>query len=736
MRIQTTIANRTRTPLATTGGSGFTLALSTGSIATQQLRDKAAVGESTITTSFDLQQKLQETQAAAASWAGKLASGEFVPNQVLVRYGSELDAAGLQGLARDYGAKIVKHYDLPKEMNLEGSLALLQLDELSTAQALGALENDGRVSYVEANDLVEAASIPNDWDASLWHLEKIKAPAAWAISQGSRENGPIVAILDTGADITHNDLANNLWTNPDEIPDDGIDNDGNGIIDDVHGANFINNSNDVADPNGHGTHCAGLIGAEGNNLRGIPGLNWEARLMPLKFMGGGRSGSIADAIEAMVYATDKGARITSNSWTATRHNQALEEIMRASPALHICAAGDNGENNDSIAMYPANFKMPNLISVAATDSDDKLALFSNRGGNSVHLAAPGTGIWSLAPENELTTLSGTSQAAPLVTGTAALIAARYPEADNATIKNRILHGVDPLPRYEDRLISGGRLNAATALEIDNTAPAAPPEFEVVETTNDSVKLAWLAPGDDGLNGQAVSYDIRYAYQPIVTQEPGPGEIAFNDAIPVSAPEPKPSGEVESVQLELPPSGQERELYFAVQAIDNVGNRSEAIHAIGHVPARPVLFEDNVDGADTVWAAEGNWARVESLGRGLVWSDSPDSDYGPNRNDTLTSPTISLKEAKDTSLRFDARIDTEAGYDRCHVEVYGKRFWRTRWRTVESLDGLSDWKNIKVDLSAYDGQDIKVRFRFESDETRHRYGVELDNIVVLSEDSTS
>ncbi len=724
MRIHTTIANKTLTPLINRGASGHQPV---------PLSAPTLPQETTASTTFDLEQRLQETRAGAVSWGHKLGSGKFVPGQVLVRYDSGLKAQDLQGLAKDYGAKVLKEYQIPKEMKLDGSLALLEVGGITTAQALAALENDPRVSYVEANDLVEAASVPNDWDETLWHLEKIKAPAAWAISTGRRENGPIVAVLDTGVDITHPDLVNNLWTNPDEIPDDGIDQDGNGIVDDVHGANFITQTNDVTDNNGHGTHCAGLIGAEGNNLHGIPGLNWQARLMPLKFMGNGRSGSISDAIEAMIYATAKGARITSNSWTATRHNQALEEIMRASPALHVCAAGDNGENNDSQAIYPANFKMPNLISVAATDSDDKLALFSNRGGNSVHLAAPGTGIWSLAPENQLASLSGTSQAAPLVTGTAALIAARYPDADNATIKNRIMHGVEAIPRYEDRLISGGRLNTATAMEVDEVAPAAPPNFSVVETTNDSVRLAWTAPGDDGLSGKAVSYDIRYAYQPIVTQEPAPGEIAFGDAIPVSAPKPKLSGEAESVQLELPPSGQERELYFAVQAIDNVGNRSEAIHAIGHVPARPVLFEDNVDGENTVWSAEGDWARTESLGRGLVWSDSPDGDYGPNRNDTLTSPTISLKEARNTSLRFDARVDTETGYDRCHVEVYGKRFWRTRWRTVESLDGFSDWKNFKVDLSAYDGQDVKIRFRFESDETRHRYGVELDNIVVLSED---
>lgn len=693
--------------------------------------------------SFDLNSVLRETAAAAASWSSKLKAGEFVPGQVLVKLQGQLAAADVEALAEQYEAKVLHHFDIPESMTqaIGGRLALLDVSQkMTTSQALAALERDGRVAYAEANDIVKAAAVPDDLQPEQWSLVNpstsgvdIEAESAWNISTGNRNiDGPIVAILDTGAELVHPDLVKNLWFNPDETADDDQDQDGNGIVDDVHGVNFIADNGRPADDNGHGTHCAGIIAAEGDNNLGITGVNWEGRVMSLKFLGGGRTGSVSDAVKAFLYAADKGARITSNSWTGTRFNQALEDVMRASPCLHICAAGDEGQNNDSSPAYPANFRMPNLISVAATDRQDKLAPFSNRGGQSVHLAAPGVDIHSTLLEGRYGSMSGTSQAAPHVAGVAALIATKYPSADNETIKNRILHGVDPLPRYHDRLISGGRLNAAKALENDTVAPARPGNATASEIAPSTVEFNWTAPGDDGNQGRAVAYEIRYSTRPITTGDAQEGEIPFDEAIPVAAPNPSEAGAAESIRLKLPPSGQERHLHFAVRAIDNTGNRSEPALASTAIAPVPVVFEDNVDGVETPWASTGDWGRVESAGRGLVWSDSPDADYGPNRNDTLTSPTLSLSEVKEARLNFDARVDTEAGYDRCHVEVLGKRWWRTRWRTEARLEGLADWKNFEVDLSKYDGQDIKLRFRFESDDSRSGYGVELDNIVVLGD----
>ncbi len=701
----------------------------------------------------DLQEVLARTTRQAASWAEKLQPGEYIPNQVLVKLDGAVTAQELGLLADDYQASIIKQYRIPEAMaeQFDGSLVLLKLSpEMTTPQAMAALSMDGRVAYAEANDLLHPAGerYPNDYQVSQWSLKNsgqdggtrgvdISAPEAWAIHVGDRQDGPVVAILDTGIDTEHPDLVDNLWTNPDEVADDGLDNDQNGLIDDIHGANFIASTGDPRDDNGHGSHVAGIIAATGNNGGGITGINWEGRVMGLKFLNSGQGGSVADAVEAFLYATEKGARVTNSSWTGKRFNQALEDVMRSSPALHICAAGDGGNNNDHDPIYPANFRMDNLVSVAATDRNDRLSNNSNRGGTTVHLAAPGVEIYSTSNDGGFATMSGTSMAAPHVTGVAALIASRYPEASNADIKTRIMHGVDPLARYSDRLISGGRLNAAKALEEDSEAPATPPDFEVVNADGTSVELAWTATGDDGHEGQAVRYDLRYSPLPIATgAEPAPGEIAFEDAIPVASPSPASPGRNESVRLELPPSGQQRDLFFAIQVVDNAGNRSEPAQTSGRLPATPVVFEDNFDSDTSVWQPTGDWGRIESVGRGLVWSDSPDEDYGPDRDDTLTSPPIDLKDWKDAKLLFDARFDIEQGYDACHVEVYGRRWWRTRWREVARLDGEVDWKTFQVDLSDYEDQEVKVRFRFRSDSTRNGYGVELDNVVIAGERSGS
>jgi subtilisin family serine protease len=296
------------------------------------------------------------------------------------------------------------------------------------------------------------------------HLDALKA---WLKTQGSED--VVVAVLDTGVDYTHPDLVNNMWFRPDNIPayfDDEI-----GSVDDKNGFNADANSGDPMDQNGHGTHCAGIIGAEGNNKKGIAGINWKVEIMPLKFLGRGGFGSTKNAIEAINYAIDRkkagvNIRVINASWGSTQNSKALEDAIRAAGEqgiLFIAAAGNDSTDNDKRPHYPSNYDLPNVISVAALDRNDTLASFSNYGVKTVHIAAPGKEILSTWLSDGFREASGTSMAAPQVVGVAALIIANNPKIKVEALRKKLLNSVDKLDVLEGKVENAGRLNAAKAL---------------------------------------------------------------------------------------------------------------------------------------------------------------------------------------------------------------------------------------------------------------------------------
>jgi len=296
------------------------------------------------------------------------------------------------------------------------------------------------------------------------HIDALKA---WLKTRGSDKI--VVAVLDTGVDYTHNDLVSNMWFRPDNIPqytDDEL-----GTFNDQRGFNAVDNISDPMDDNGHGTHCAGIIGAEGNNDEGIAGINWNVQIMPLKFLGKGGFGSTKDAIEAINYAIDRkqkgvNVRVISASWGSTQYSKALEDAIRAAGEagiLFIAAAGNDGSSNDRRPHYPSNYDLPNVISVAAMDRSDQLASFSNYGVKTVHIAAPGKDILSTWLNNQYREASGTSMATPYVSGAAALVLAAEPNLTVDKLRERLLKSVDKIDYLSDKIESGGRLNAAKAL---------------------------------------------------------------------------------------------------------------------------------------------------------------------------------------------------------------------------------------------------------------------------------
>jgi len=391
---------------------------------------------------------------------------------------------------------VVERFELTRT---GGELARVRLPEnMDTAAGLTQLNTDPAVEYAVPNQIHRPHALPNDLPEDLWGLAKINAERAWDRTTGTR-TGPIVAVLDTGCDVTHPDLVNNLWTNPGEIPGNGVDDDENGVVDDVHGYNAIDNSGNLSDDYDHGTHCAGTVAAEGNNGQGVTGVNWQAQVMPIKFMDADGNGTTAALIRGVLYAERMGAKITSNSYGGEFNRAEYEVFREASNTLHLCAAGNEGRDNDvgqyyldRSASYPATYDLPHIVSVGASSRRDRLASFSNYGAKTVDLAAPGTSILSTVPGGGYATKSGTSMATPHVAGAATLIATLYPEATPAEIKARLLNSATPLPGLQGQVLTGGQLNAAAALEPAGPPPP-PPGLKAGPPTWEGLDLESLGP---------------------------------------------------------------------------------------------------------------------------------------------------------------------------------------------------------------------------------------------------
>jgi len=355
------------------------------------------------------------------------------------------------------------------------------MDDVLYAEPNFRIELSDPPSSARSRDLLErqpASEQPNDpMFAEQWALNNIgqdggtkradiDALKAWAKTTGSDE--VVVAVLDSGVDYTHSDLRGNMWIRPENVPaytDDEL-----GTYNDLNGFNGTDKIADPMDDNGHGTHCAGIIGAEGNNGEGIAGINWKVKIMPLKFLGRGGFGNTDDAIEAINYAIDRkkkgvNIRIISASWGSTSMSKALEDTIRAAGdagILFVAAAGNDGSDNDKRPHYPSNYDLPNVISVAALDRNDQLASFSNFGVKTVHIAAPGKDILSTWLNDNYREASGTSMATPYVAGVAALIIADQPNITMEKLRARLLNTTDKLDSLTGKVASGGRVCAANA----------------------------------------------------------------------------------------------------------------------------------------------------------------------------------------------------------------------------------------------------------------------------------
>jgi subtilisin family serine protease len=372
--------------------------------------------------------------------------------------------------------------------NVPGLDAIDDLDNADASTLVNEYQQLPEVEYAEPNLEIELDAVdepllpilPHDPQFNdQWALANsgqrggkqgadISATLAWATTTGSDK--VVVAVLDSGVDYTHEDLIQNMWMRPADMAP--YEDNELGTIDDEHGFNAIDTASDPMDENGHGTHCAGIIGAEGENNLGIAGVNWKVQIMPLKFMNAGGFGSTKDAIEAINYVIDRkkagvNVRVISASWGSTQRSRALEDVIRKAyenDILFVAAAGNATTNNDRNPHFPSSYNVPNVISVAALDRHDELAKFSNWGVKSVAIAAPGVDILSTWLGNGYEEKSGTSMATPVVSGVAALVLAEHPKMSVDELKKKLLASTDPIVALKGKIATGGRINAAKALE--------------------------------------------------------------------------------------------------------------------------------------------------------------------------------------------------------------------------------------------------------------------------------
>jgi hypothetical protein len=680
-------------------------------------------------TTLDSSQGLDLTEVQK-----ELQATEHVPDELIVGYSTEAPAA----LAATLGGQFVETY------SLEDSVARLKLPpQTDLAKALHTLRNSPDVTFAEANQIIrlpeepsssshqplsDDTRVPNDLHEQLWGLENRERPGndisaleAWEISKGSPD-GPLIAVIDSGADYTHPDLITNIAVNKAEVPGDGLDNDGNGVIDDVYGFNAFENHGNPMDGLGHGTHCTGTIAAEGNNGQGIVGVQWQAQVLPVKIFHDRGLTTTDSILRGLEYAKDRGAVVTSNSWGGSQPSEAIRQAFASFPsALHIAAAGNDRRSTDSKPSYPANYDLPNMISVGASNPYDSPAWFTNFGRESVDIFAPGEDILSTLPGGGYGQKSGTSMATPHVSGVAGLVATVYPDESPEDHRDRILYSSDPVDNLQGLAVMEGRLNAHRALSNDTTAPAAPNDFGPTQTSPRSARFSWTATGDDGWkNGSASGFEVRVSRKPI-------DQTNWHEAQPLSTSRGKEIGDHQHAHYQQNPESKPNKLFAAFRALDEAGNRSDLLTTEATLPAAPVVFQDNFDSQQSNWEADGRWQRQQVEGRGQVWSSQ--HGEGENTFSTLRSPEIDLSENQNSFLRFESRQDF-AWANNVFLELTSDG--GENWSRLDTLQDRGAWSRHEYDLSAHDGQRVQIRVRSENLGAKDGDGVLMDQFEVLAD----
>lgn len=515
--------------------------------------------------------------------ANELVSPAYVPDEVIIKFSAGTTRDDEAALLARMGGTIIRRFQSTRAVQV-------RLSGRPVRNVIEDLGKNSLLAYVEPNYIVQLDGIPDDPDFALqWGLENtgqaggipgadISGPFAWDVATAAETI--VVAIVDSGVDYNHPDLAPNIFSNPGEIPANGLDDDGNGYIDDVRGWNFFSDNNEVRDLHGHGTAIAGIIGAVGDNGAGVAGICWSVQMMPVKWCAY-HSGNLGDAIAAIEYAALMNVDVMNLSWgfdTITPPQSIVDACTFASDRgiLLVCAAGNHGHDLAVYPHFPGCLPLPLIVNAAASNQQDFKSSFSNYGRAWADLAAPGCGIYSTLPQGRYGLFgeagpyipgTGTSFAAPFVAGALALVKATYPSLTPAQVKVRLLNGVDVIPALTNVTRTGGRLNLRAALQdLDTTPPGPVHDLQIQEVSHDWVILTWTAAGDDGDVGQAADYLVRCSISPIDAYE--------FDALPA------PSGQYlvtpadKTFSLRIDGLQCATRYFFAIKAVDDAENQSE------------------------------------------------------------------------------------------------------------------------------------------------------------------
>ena len=549
--------------------------------------------------------------------AKKRMQQQYKPGEVLVRYRSEPLARAKVGqtvVAAPDGEKVTAQVERFDGAELVPGLRLVRVAPEQTLAAVAALRRQPDVLYAEPNYILHADAVPNDplnTGTQQYGLGKVAVQNVWDNFTTGSAN-VVVAVIDQGIEITHEDLAANIWTNPSP----GSLQAELGISGDLHGYDFDGNTGNVfggTDFENHATHVAGILGATGNNGVGITGVNWNVRLMSLKFLNDFGLGDTANAIRACTYARRmrelwdstpggaKGAnvRVINASFGGDRPTQSFLDTINAlntAGILFVAAAGNTDvgslePNNDLVPHYPSSFDAPNIIAVAATDANDALASFSHFGKGTVDLGAPGDHILSTTPPctdpgpfpffpcepafpagfgpttDTYSFFEGTSMAAPFVSGAAALLWAQNPSLTVQQVKNLLLLNGDVQPALVGKTLTGRRLNIANSFaslqQADSTPPGAVTNIHLISQNGRTFNFGWTASGDDGGSGTASLYELSFV------------DSDSNAVVPLGGVLPAAPGTAQSVEVTIPyrhTAGTIR-----VREFDNKGNEGTPVN---------------------------------------------------------------------------------------------------------------------------------------------------------------
>ncbi len=528
-------------------------------------------------------------QAHPPSWA-KINGHDAHPSQVVVRI-SDHEGANRQlveNLLDGMGMEIISDIDFVPGTCVISVPTPANSNAEQQGDALKGFVNQllatGLFDYAEPDYVYQAYREPTDAayaDGNLWGLNNdsatgvdLEAAAAWDLSVGSTD--VIVGVLDTGVNYAHCELANQMWQNPNEIPDNRVDDDNNGWVDDVFGVNTVIETGDPLDDDGHGSHVAGTIGSEANGGGQTVGVAWNVRIMGLKVLGT-RGGVSSDIAQGVAYAVEHGCHVINASLGGPTFSNAMFQVLaeaQSEGVVLIAAAGNEGLDNDVFPSYPANYNLENVISVAAMDRHGNLAEFSNFGINTVDIVAPGVDILSLDRTGcDYMTISGTSMAAPHVAGVAALILSVFPEASVSELRERLLLSAIPSSRFADRVATGGSVSALRALEAETDG--------FLEITVDPASGSAVALDSEVAVVARVSdlFGITDATV-MATLEDGTVIELLNDG---AAPDVLAGDALYSANIQMPAEGTEFSMTVRADAPDKVGIETSVRYTLIPVP---------------------------------------------------------------------------------------------------------------------------------------------------------